>query len=126
MGKYYFHRWFTVLMLLYCIARLVRWSFPEAFPLFSGYFTDILFVPAMCSFSLIFTRMIKRDATLKVKWYLILLITVAISYYFEYYLPFQPGNTYISDCLDLVCYSIGAVLYGVIQYFEPKFTSSNL
>lgn len=112
-------------MLLYCIARLIRMSFPDALPLFSGYFTDILFVPAMCTFALIFTRIIKRDTTLKVQWYLVVLITIAISYYFEYYLPFQPGNTYISDGLDVVCYAIGAILFGVIQYFEPKFTPSN-
>lgn len=107
-------------MLLYAIARLIRWYFPGIFPLFSGYFTDLLFAPTMCSFALIVTRIIKRDASLKVKWYMIVFLTIAISYYFEYYLPFQPGNSYISDSLDVGCYAVGAILFIMIQQLEPS------
>lgn len=106
-------------MLMYFIARIIRWRFPDLSLMLSGYFTDLLFVPTMCAFSLIFTRIIKRNSTIKIDWYWILLLTVAISFYFEYYLPFQPGNTYVSDFWDVVCYGIGAFIFILIQKYEP-------
>lgn len=120
MGKFYYHSWFGLLMALYVFARLIRWKYPDAFPLFSSYFTDVLFVPAMCCFALIFTRMIKRDPNLKVKWHIVVFVTVLISYYFEFYLPFQPANVYISDSFDVVCYFIGAILFLILQHLEPS------
>lgn len=107
-------------MLLYFSARFIRWISGELFPLFSGYFTDVLFVPTMCSFALIFTRIFKKDTSIQMEWYWIGIITMGISFYFEYYLPFQPGNTYVSDPFDVVCYFVGAGIFLIIQKKEPK------
>ncbi len=120
MHKRYFHKWFLGFSLLYFIARVIRWSYPESFLLFSGYFTDLLFVPTMCSFALIFTRIIKRNQSIQISWYWIFILTAIVSYYFEYYLPFQPGNLYVSDPWDILCYGFGAIIFILIQSREPS------
>lgn len=118
MHKGYLHKWFLVFGLLYFITRVIRWANPGSFPLFAGYFTDLLFVPTMCLFALIFTRIIKRDHSIQINWSWIVILTAFVSYYFEYYLPFQPGNLYVSDPWDVVCYGIGAFIFIFIQLGE--------
>ena len=72
----------------------------------------------MCTFALIGVRVIKRDAQAIIPWYFVLIQTVFVAIYFEWYLPVFHGKPgwYTSDLIDVVMYFIGAGLFLLIQY----------
>ncbi|MDG1657784.1 MAG: hypothetical protein P8M19_02240 [Crocinitomicaceae bacterium] len=84
--------------------------------------TDLLFVPAMASVSLFFVRIIKRDHKILIGPLLLLVQTVLISFYFEWYLPNfdQNSHWYTSDMKDVIYYFIGAILYFGLQHIAFK------
>lgn len=91
-------------------------------PIFlKNHFTDLLFVPTMCLFSIIVLRFIRKDKYLIIPWYAVILQTIFISYYFEYYLPNQENNPYVGDAIDVFYYFIGAVFYLILQRFSFRF-----
>ena len=73
----------------------------------------------MCTFALIGVRIIKRDAQALIPWYFVLIQTVLVAIYFEWYLPVFHGKPgwYTSDKMDVVMYFIGAFLFLTIQYY---------
>lgn len=101
---------FVALMGLYFLLRALR-SIHILPALLSNYGTDLLFVPAMCLFALFFIHYLKGMQLIPT--WMILLQTVLISIYFEWYLP----NTcisppcYVSDYGDVIAYFIGAILF---------------
>lgn len=115
MDKYRPHIAFGIIMLIYFLIRWIRVDLENAF--ISYYFTDLLFVPAMCTFALIFTRMIKRNPSWIVPLHFVLIQTALISIYFEWYLPTYYGRPgwYTSDFADVIMYFLGAVIFVVIQ-----------
>lgn len=103
---------FCGLMLVYF---LVRWAliFGDT-GILRWYLTDLLFVPAMCTFGLIGVRLIRRDRTIKLSWWHVLIQFIAVSAYFEWYLP-KHFSEYTADPLDVVMYFIGALVFLSIQ-----------
>jgi hypothetical protein len=104
-------------MICYFIVRFIRIISPEAPDFIRFYLTDILFIPAMALFGLIFGRFIKNDYTIKISPLLLLFQTILITFYFEYYLPFYSSRAseYTSDLWDVLMYFIGAVLFLLLQ-----------
>lgn len=102
-------------MVLYFIVKYVQPFIDNTF--IDGYFTDLLFVPAMSLFALIGVRFIKRDNTITIPMHLILLQTILVGIYFELYLPTQEAITgnYTSDPIDVIFYLNGAVIYYLVQ-----------
>ncbi len=107
---------FLITMLVYGLTRYLRqrWQLPV---FFEFYFTDLLFVPAMCLFSLVFLRLLKRNPSLTIPWHYVLFQTLLISLYFEWYLPVTCTNApcYVSDMSDVICYFTGAGLFLLLQ-----------
>jgi hypothetical protein len=115
MAKYRPHIFFAAIMLFYL---LVRWYRPMSDSLFiRHHLTDVLFVPAMCLFALIFVRFFKRDNTIVIPWYYVLIQTALISIYFEWYLPTFHGRPgwYTTDWIDVIMYFTGAGIYLLLQ-----------
>ena len=102
-------------MVLYFIVKYVQPFIDNTF--IDGYFTDLLFVPAMSLFALIGVRFIKRDNTITIPLHLILLQTLLVGMYFELYLPTQEAITgnYTSDPIDVLMYILGGGLFFVLQ-----------
>ena len=115
MARYRPHIIFAGIMLFYF---LVRWYRPMSESIFiKHYLTDLLFVPAMCLFALIFLRLIRRDNSLLIPISFVILQTIFVSIYFEWYLPTYHGRPgwYTADWLDILMYFLGAVLFTFIQ-----------
>ena len=103
---------FLGLMSLYF---LVRWAYIFGTRgILRWYLTDLLFVPAMCTFALILVRWIKNDRLILIHWSSVALQVLAVSLYFEWYLPSRYA-VYTSDPWDAVMYAIGGVLFLIIQ-----------
>lgn len=101
-------------MCLYAVLRLLRhWNIlPE---LISNYGTDVLFVPAMCLFALIFILYFKGEHS--IPFWMVVVQTLLISIYFEWYLPNNCTTPpcYIADLNDVIAYFLGAFLFIVLQ-----------
>ncbi|GAB5416043.1 MAG: hypothetical protein Crog4KO_13730 [Crocinitomicaceae bacterium] len=112
MAKYRTILFFGALMTLYF---LVRWAliFGETGVL-RWYFTDLLFVPAMCTFALLAVRRIKKDPKVIIPARNIYLQVLAVSLYFEWYLPSQ-DSAYTSDPWDVVMYILGGFIFLWVQ-----------
>ncbi|MCR9174250.1 MAG: hypothetical protein NXI10_17265 [bacterium] len=94
---------------------LVRWAYIFGTTgILRWYLTDLLFVPAMCIFGLILVRRIKNDADIQIPWYSVLLQVIAVSLYFEWYLPNQDVK-YTSDPIDVAMYALGGVAFLLVQ-----------
>ena len=103
---------FAGLMLLYF---LVRWAYIFGTTgILRWYLTDLLFVPAMCTFALILVRWIKNDRLLRIHWSSVLVQVVAVSLYFEWYLP-SHYSQYTADPMDTVMYVCGGALFLMFQ-----------
>lgn len=99
MTLYFLVRWFY----LFGTTGILRW-----------YLTDLLFVPAMCTFALILIRWIKNDRFLRIHWSSVALQVITVSWYFEWYLPGQDIK-YTADPLDTVMYICGGALFLLVQ-----------
>ena len=124
MAKFKPHFWFLGIMIVYFFIRYLRLNV-EGLPAFIKFYaTDVLFVPAMTCFALIFTRILKRNNKLLIPIYMIFIQTAVISVYFEWYLPTfksKPG-WYTSDWVDVIMYFLGAIAYIAIQQYSLKST----
>lgn len=105
-----------IVMSLYAIIRILRASF-ELPSFFAYYLTDVLFVPAMCLFALAVIRLIRPENAIVIPWYYVVLQTVLVSIYFEWYLPSMCTHEpcYVADRWDVLCYLAGACIYLVLQ-----------
>ncbi|MFT6923902.1 MAG: hypothetical protein ACJA1C_002922 [Crocinitomicaceae bacterium] len=100
-------------MLCYFLVRYIRIDVDSPAHFVEFYLTDLLFVPAMSLFALIFVRLLKRDATIKISPLLIFIQVVLVSLYFEVYLP--KITTYVSDPVDVLMYVLGGFIFLLIQ-----------
>ena len=106
---------FLGIMILYFVIRFIRAHFVTP-DFIEFYFTDLLFVPAMGVFSLIFVRLIKREPEAVIPIGAVLFQTLLISAYFEWYLPFYSGKYgHTSDLIDVVMYILGGGLFILLQ-----------
>ncbi len=101
-------------MLLYF---LVRWCyiFGETGVL-RWYLTDLLFVPAMCTFGLIVVRLVRRDSHAVLSWWHVYVQVIMVAFYFEWYLP-SHYSQYTSDLWDVVMYALGGTIYLFVQKY---------
>lgn len=120
MAKYKPHFWFIGLMSFYFFVRYIRVNVEGMPDFIRFYLTDLIFVPTMCCFALIFVRILKRDTTITISPVLVLMQTLFVSIYFEWYLPTYKGRIgwYTSDPWDIVMYFCGAFLFLVIQRYS--------
>ena len=110
-------------MFLYFIARFTRTHFTQIPEFFKHHFTDLLFIPTVSIFGLIFVRMLKRDHSITISPWLIGFIVVLMSFYFEWYLPTYKNHIhpYTSDLVDVLMYILGGIGFLWIQarLFKP-------
>lgn len=111
-------------MICYVILRFLRIRHPELPSFVKFQLTDLIFVPAMSTFALVFTRLIKRDQSLLIPKLTILLLVICMSFLFEWYLPTYgyADNIYTADYLDVVMYGLGGLIYLFVQerYFKQS------
>lgn len=117
MAKYRIYTYFFGIMFFYFIVRVVRIGFPNAPDFVRYHLTDLLFIPAMALFALIFARLIKRDKKLTIPPFLLFFQTSIIALYFEIYLPFYSSRAseYTSDIIDVMMYFVGAIVFLLLQ-----------
>ena len=122
MGNKKLWLWFLGSMFTYCIARYCRVNFEGTSGFFKYHFTDLLFIPTVSTFALIFVRLIKRDNSITVSPWLIGFLVLTMTLYFEWYLPTFKSHVhpYTSDWLDVWMYVLGGVGFLWIQskYFK--------
>lgn len=105
--------WLYLFVALYLIVRLSRDAVP--FPYFiKNYFTDLLCMPVVLMLCLLGAKLIKRQAQLVLKFWLIILIAVEFIVIFEIILP-KYSSRYTGDWVDGLMYIAGAVVFYFIQ-----------
>ncbi len=117
MAKYRPHIVFGLVMITYFLIRFIRSRFEDIPHFVRYYLTDLLFVPAMCLFALIILRFLKRNATLTIPWFAVLIQVILVSLYFEWYLPMNPpeGHIHVADLFDCLMYVIGGIGFLILQ-----------
>lgn len=113
MVKFRPHIYFVAIMFFYFLVRYIRIDADSPAHFVEFYLTDLLFVPAMSLFALIFVRMLKRDATIKISPLLVFIQVVLVSIYFELYLPKM--TSYVSDPIDVLMYVLGGFIFLLLQ-----------
>jgi branched-subunit amino acid transport protein len=111
--------WFFGLMGIYFLARYLRVHYDQLPPFFKHQFTDLLFVPVMCILALFFVRVFKRDHTIDISPWLVLLQVVLVSLYFEWYLPKYQSHVhpYTTDNWDVLMYFFGGGIFLILQRY---------
>ncbi len=108
--------WFLGFMIVYFITRYFR-SFEATPDFFKYYFTDLLFIPTVSTFALIFVRLFKRDNTLTISIWLVGFLVIWMCIYFEWYLPTYKSHVhpYTSDWVDVLMYVLGGFWFLWVQ-----------
>lgn len=119
MARFRAHILFILIMLAYFLIRFLRSSHAVLPNFIRFHLTDLLFVPAMCLFALIILRFLRRDSSLTIPWFAVIIQVVHVSLYFEWYLPNHspPGHLHVSDLIDVMMYAFGGVLFLLLQPF---------
>ena len=113
MVKFRPHIYFVAIMLFYFLVRYIRIDVDSPASFVEFYLTDLLFVLAMSLFALIFVRLLKRDATIKISPLLVFIQVALVSIYFEVYLP--KITSYVSDPIDVLMYVLGGFIFLLLQ-----------
>ncbi|MGL4581501.1 MAG: hypothetical protein ACRCVU_00820 [Flavobacterium sp.] len=97
-----------------CIYTVQRMG--VALPLIiNNYVNDILSIPITMSVILTIVRM-WRGQTYQLSIGMIISVVIYFSFYFEYYLP-KYNLRYTADLLDVCCYTIGGIIFYVLQKY---------
>ena len=116
--------WFLAFMTVYFVARYARSNIDNLPDFFKFQFTDLLFIPTVSTFALIFVRLFKRDNSITISTWLIAFLVVLMSVYFEWYLPTFKSHIhpYTSDWIDIVMYVLGGAMFLFVQkkYFQKS------
>jgi len=110
--------WFLALMSVYFFTRYCRTYFEGTPNFFKYHFTDLLFIPTVATFALIFVRFFKRDNSITVSPWLVGFLVLTMTLYFEWYLPAFNSHIhpYTSDWIDILMYVLGGVGFLWIQF----------
>ncbi len=100
----------SVALIVY-LENLLGFAMPR---LISHYLNDLLCMPIVLSVCLALIRHLKKDDTIYVPLIIIVLITLYYSFHFEWLLP-QFYIRYTADSIDVVLYSIGALMFYIFQ-----------
>lgn len=78
---------------------------------------DFLLIPMVATLGLHVVWLLKKDRTIRLNGFTILSLVVLFSVVFEYYLPQQDAR-YTADVWDVVCYSLGGLVFYMLQKME--------
>ena len=117
MVRYRLHTYFVLLMFFYFSVRIIRVGVNDISDFIRFYLTDLIFVPTMALFSLIFVRFLKRNQTIRISPSLVFFQVVLVSLFFEWYLPNYSAKSdwYTSDPWDVFNYILGGFIFLLIQ-----------
>ncbi|MBI3135033.1 MAG: hypothetical protein HYZ14_10215 [Bacteroidetes bacterium] len=116
----FLHPVFIGCIVLYSLIRYLRrieFAMPDWL---NGQVTDLLCIPVVLMICLAFVRVIKKNATIELKLWLIGLICLEYALIFEWMLP-KKSAIYTADWLDVCMYFTGGLIFYFIQpLFRPK------
>ena len=82
-----------------------------------NYVNDFLTIPLVATVCLYSVWFIRKDVSIRLNWLTILSLVVLYSFVFEFYLPRQ-SHRYTADIWDIVCYSLGGLVFYLLQKRE--------
>lgn len=83
------------------------------------YLNDFLVIPMVATLGLHGAWVAKKNQTIRLDLFTILSLVVLFSVTFEYYLP-QQSYRYTADIWDVACYSLGGLVFYLLQKMEPS------
>lgn len=104
----------SLLLVLYAVHLVLKFSQVPVPMFFSHYFADLLCMPLLLSFAVLVMRWVREDAGLYLSQAMILVATLYVSLVFECGLPLF-FHRYTADVWDVVMYGVGGVLFCVFQ-----------
>lgn len=104
---------FIIMLLLVLVHQVTQKILKLSFPRLDSYFDPLLFLPILLYLILWERRYwFGKGPHYVLSWLQIATIFVFVSIVAEYFFP-RWSNDFTSDYLDVLCYAIGAVLFGV-------------
>ena len=101
---------FLACLFLAILNQILEKVFDIYIPLIHSYLDDLLCFPIVLTLGLALYRFFKPEYQMSL-WHM-LPVLVIYSVYFEWYLP-QITSSATADCLDVVCYFLGSVLFTI-------------
>ncbi len=83
------------------------------------YLNDFLTIPMVATICLHGVWFLKKDSSIRLNIFTILSLVIMYSIAFEYYLPKQSFR-YTGDIWDVVCYSLGGIVFYLLQKIESN------
>lgn len=78
------------------------------------YLNDFLAIPIIATICLHGVWLIKKDYSIRLNLLTVMSLVAFYSVFFEYYLP-QQSHRYTGDIWDVVCYSLGGIVFYLLQ-----------
>ena len=95
------------------VQSLKLFSIPAPEWVFS-YLNDFLVIPIVATICLHGIWILKNNKAIRMNGFTIISLLILFSVYFEYYLP-QQSFLYTGDIWDVVCYTLGAFIFYILQ-----------
>lgn len=116
--------WFLVVSISYLLIKITS-RFGLHIPLVHDYLADICCVPVILSITLWFQqRVTLRNNLYRFKLWHILFAIGYISIIFEVVLPHY-SRTYTSDVVDVLCYSLGGIIFWFTGNRKPEISGKH-
>lgn len=106
--------WLVGLTTAYAVHLVLKFGRVPVPPFFSHYFADLLCIPLLLSYTLLFMRWVKQEPDLQLSPTMILVGVAYVSVVFEWVLP-HFFSRYTADSWDVVMYGIGGIFYYCFQ-----------
>lgn len=104
-----------LLMYFFALTIYVCQKIPISLPSFiNNYANDLLCTPIVMSIIAFVIKKIKKEPTFTISIYLIALVVIYYSVYFEWYLPGRNAR-YTADYIDVALYITGGFIYYFIE-----------
>jgi len=115
MAEYRIHIVVLLIISLYTVSKVFFQGVENQF--LHNHFADFLFVPFLAFSGLLGVQILKRDKTLRISAWQVMLLVLFSSLYFEWYLPTYSENKswYTSDIYDCLMYVFGGIAFLVLQ-----------
>lgn len=107
-----------ILLALYNIHLVLKFSHIPVPIALSSYFADLLCMPILLSIATIFIAKTQQNPSFKLSLNMILFATLYVSLVFEYILPMFKPNRFTSDWGDVFCYGLGASFFWLQSSLE--------
>lgn len=80
----------------------------------TSYLKDFLCIPIIATFGLHVVWFLKKDKSIRLNAFTLISLVLMYSIYFEYFLP-KHSNFYVADWMDVICYSLGGLIFYILQ-----------